>query len=225
MVVRGKPHTREALLAALAKPPASGLAALPDLELEGTKLAAARYDVAMNGTVIGHERALLSKLADGKPVVRGQAAYDTPQMVLQYRATADGVEFADGITVKRDGTKVVAKPKAGAAVELATTADAVIAPQSVAEFVWYGTKLASLGVGASTKLAVAAVSIDSSVKLDPAAYTFKRLADADGRRSYEYAGKQGALDIAGTFSIDADGAPHDIEVKVKWGTFLTKRVE
>ena len=100
-----------------------------------------------------------------------------------------------------------------------------IAPQSVAELVWYANKLASLGVGASTKLTVAAINVDASVKLEPAAYTFKRLADADGRKSYEYSGKQGDLDVAGTFSIDTDGAPHEIAVKVKWGTFLTKRVE
>lgn len=225
VIVRGKKHERDALLAAISKQPANPFASLPELELEGTKIAGARYDIAMNGNVIGRERALLTKLADGKPVVRGQAAYDTPHAIFQYRATTDGVEFADGLAVTRAGTKVIAKPRDGAAVELATTADAIIAPQSIAEFVWYAAKLATLDVGGSTKLTVAAVTLDNNVQLDPATYTFKRLADEDGRRSYEYAGKQGALDVAGMFTIDRDGAPHQIEVKVKWGTFVTKRVE
>ena len=61
----------------------------------------------MKGTVIGRERALLSKLADGTHVVRGQAVYDMPQAQFQYRATPDGAEFADGLVVTRKGKTVL----------------------------------------------------------------------------------------------------------------------
>lgn len=221
VVVRGKLHEHDELLAAVTKKPADPYAALPALEVEGDKLAAASYTIEMKGSVIGHERALLSKLGDGTHVVRGQAVYDMPQAQFQYRATADGAEFADGLTVTRKGKTVTAKPRDGAAVEVATAPDAVIVPQSVAEYVWYADRLASLPVGKSVTLPVVSINIDNGVKLEPATYTFKRV----GERAFEYAGKVGDLDIEGKFSIDADGAPHEIEVKVRWGTITTKRVD
>lgn len=221
VVVRGKVHKHDELLAALTKPAADPFASMPALEVEGTKQAAANYTIEMKGTVIGHERALLSKLPDGTHVVRGQAVYDMPQAKFQYRATPDGAEFADGLAVTRNGKTVIAKPREGAAVELATTADAVIVPQSIAEYVWYGDRLASLAVGKSTSLPLATINIDNGVKLDAGTYTFKRVSE----RAYEYSGKVGELDVTGTFSLDADGAPHEMEVKVRWGTITTKRVD
>jgi imidazolonepropionase-like amidohydrolase len=225
--VRGKLHTREELLAIAgkAKAPADPFAALPELEVEGTKLAAARYEVRMNGSVIGHERALIAKLADGARVVRGQAVYDMPQAVFQYRSTADALEFADGLVITRDGKKVIAKPRDGKPVELATSADAVIAPQAVAEFVWYAVKLDKTRVGASTTLTAAEVMLETGVQLAPGTFTFKRAPDAEGRRIYAITGKHGELEVAGSLSVDPDGAPHEIEVKVRWGTFVTRRAD
>jgi imidazolonepropionase-like amidohydrolase len=226
VVVRGKLHKRDELVAALKqKPAADPYASLPALELEGTQVATARYDLSLNGGVIGHERAVISKLADGTRVVRGQAVYDTPHMVFQYRATPDSVDFSDGLSVSRKGTKVIAKPAKGDPIELTTKTDAVLAPQSIAEFVWYAGRLATTPVGTSVTVTSAEVMVDTSVRLDPATFTFKRLPDADGRRVYELGGKHGELDLKGKFSVDSDGAPHDIEATVKWGTFSTKRVE
>lgn len=39
------------------------------------------------------------------------------------------------------------------------------------------------------------------------------------------AGMHGKLDVKATFSVDADGAPHEIELAVSWGRFVTRRVE
>jgi hypothetical protein len=146
-------------------------------------------------------------------------------VVFQYRATPDGVDYADGLVVARKGAKVIATPKGGAPIELATAPDAVIAPQTVAEFVWYAGRLGTLPVGSSQKLTAAEVVIEAAVSLDPGVFTFKRLPDADGRRIYELSGTHGSMDLTGRFSVDADGAPHEIELKVKWGTFVTTRVE
>jgi hypothetical protein len=226
VVVRGKIHERAALLAALdaAKPPADPYEKLPALEVEGEKLAAANYDIAMGSTVIGHERALFSKLADKTLAVRGQAVYDTPALAFQYRATPDAYEVPDFVSVKRDGAKVIAKPAKGDPIELAAAADAVIAPQTIAEFYWYATRLSSLKVGSTKTLTAAEVMTDNAIQLEPASFTFKRLDDADGRRRYELSGKNGKLDVTGSFSVDADGAPHEVEVAVPWGKFVTKRV-
>ncbi|NVB84417.1 MAG: amidohydrolase family protein [Kofleriaceae bacterium] len=227
VVVRGKMHERSAMLAALdaAKPPADPYAKLPALEAEGEKLATANYAIEMGTTVIGHERALISKLADKTFAVRGQAVYDMPALVLQYRATPDALEIADVVSVKREGTKVIAKPAKGAQLELATAADAVIAPQTIAEFVWYATRLSSLKVGATKALTAAEVMMDNALQLVPASFTFKRLDDQDGRRRYELSGKNGKLDVTGQFSVDADGAPHVVEITVPWGKFVTKRID
>lgn len=225
VVVRGAVHDRAALLAAVTAQPVDQLAQLPEIEVEGEKLAAARYDVVLNGSVIGHERAVISKLPDGTRVVRGQSAYDSPPLVFQYRATRDKVEFSDGLTVTRDGTKVIAKPKQGSVVEVETAPDAVVAPQAIAEFVWYADRLAKLAVGAKQTITAAEVMTDNGLRVDPASFTFERLADADGRRMYKLAGKHGKMDLTGAFSVDKDGAPHDVLVTVSFGTFAMKRTE
>jgi hypothetical protein len=179
----------------------------------------------MSGTAIGHERAAIGKLKDGTKVVRGQAVYDTPAAVFQYRATPTSVDFTDGLSVAKQGTKVTAKLKDGKPLELVVPADAVVAPQSVAEFAWYVDKLAKLGVGKSMTIPSAGVMVDATVHLESQALTFTRNADADGRRVYAIKGKSGDLDLEGSLSVDADGAPHTIEAKVKWGTFLTRRID
>lgn len=227
VVVRGKIRKRDDLLAAIeaAKPPANPYAKLPALEVEGEQLAAASYEVLMGSAVVGHERALISRLADKTVAVRGQAVYDTPPLVIQYRATPELFEGADGLTVRHDGTKVIARPSKGNPVELAVARDAVISPQTIAEFVWYATRLAKLKVGATASISAAEVMLESTVKLEPGSFTFKRLADSDGRRIYEMAGKLGKLDVTGTLSVDADGAPHTVEVVVPWGKFVTRRID
>jgi imidazolonepropionase-like amidohydrolase len=225
VVVRGKAYKRDDLLALLKKSASDPFEALPALEPEGTQVAAARYEIAMNGTVIGRERAMISKVDDNNVVVRGQSVYELPQAVYQYRATPNAVEFTDGLKVTRDGKKIVAKGKTGDPIELATTADAVIAPQGIAEFVWYAERLAKTPVGGTTTITAAEVMVENAVRLDPATFTFKRVPDADGRRSYELAGKHGELDLKGKFSVDADGAPHEVSVTVRFGTFVTKRVD
>jgi imidazolonepropionase-like amidohydrolase len=227
VVVRGKLQARAVLLATVegaSKPPGDPYATLPALEVEGTKVAEARYEVAMNGSTIGHERVVISKLADGTQVIRGQAVYDMPKAVFQYRATADGVEFADGLAVTRKGGKVIAKPKQGAAVELAADASTVIAPQTIAEFIWYANRLATTPVGGSETIKAAEVMVEASVRLDPATFTFKRLPDAH-LRVYEINGKHGELDLAGKFSVDSDGAPHEVSATIRWGTFVTRRLD
>jgi hypothetical protein len=91
--------------------------------------------------------------------------------------------------------------------------------------VWYVGLLATLPVGSSLKVTAAEVMIEAAVSLVPGVFTFKRVPDVDGRRIYEMSGTHGSMDLAGRFSVDTDGAPHEVEVKVKWGTFVTTRVE
>ena len=43
------------------------------------------------------------------------------------------------------------------------------------------------------------------------------------RRVYSIAGKHGEMDISGTFSVDADGAPHELELTIPFGTFGMRR--
>lgn len=225
VVVRGKLRKHEELLAAVKAPPRDPFANLPALDPEGTKVAAARYEISMNGSVIGRERAMISKLADGTQVVRGQVGYESPPVVFQYRATANEVELTDGLKVTRSGKKVIATPKGGDPIELDTAADAVLAPQAIAEFVWYAGRLATTPVGGTTALTAAEIMVENGVRLDPATFTFKRAPDANGRRVYEITGKHGKLDVTGKLSVDSDGVPHEVTLTVRWGTFVTKRVE
>jgi imidazolonepropionase-like amidohydrolase len=225
VIVRGKPHERAALLAVVEKKPVDAFAKLPAITEEGTRIATARYDISLNGNVLGRERAVISKLADGAPVVRGQAVYETPSVVIQYRATRDTIELVDGPSLTRNGTKVVAKLTDGKTLEAPAAADAVLAPQSVAEFVWYAEKLAEVKVGDAKKFTAVALMVDNTVHLDPVEVSFTRKSDAEGRRVFDIAGSYGGMPVTGTFALDADGSPNAIELKLKWGTFLTKRVE
>lgn len=203
-------------------------AALPTLEAEGTQVAAARYDILLNGQAIGGERAVLSRAADETPVVRGQVAFDSG--TWRYRATRDtleleGEDLPGPIRVARQGDKAIATPKTGDPVELAAPADAVVAPQAVAEFAWYADILAPLAVGESRTIDAVEVMTDNGLRLDPGRFTFTRKPDAGGRRVYDLTGTHGKLDLTGTFTVDRDGAPHEISLTLKFGTFVIRRVD
>ena len=232
VIVRGALHRRDQMLADIrsARKPsfADQLAALPALEPEGTALATGRYQVLLNGQEIGAERAVLSRAADKSRVVRGQITFGS--VTWQYRATRDSLELADAslpgpIRVARQGGKAVATPTTGDPVELAAPPDAVIAPQAVAEFVWYADILAPLAVGASRTIDSVEVVTDTGLRLDPARFTFTRKPDAGGRRTYDLTGTHGKLELTGTFTVDADGAPREISLKVTFGTFVIRRVD
>ncbi|MCB9559958.1 MAG: amidohydrolase family protein [Kofleriaceae bacterium] len=227
VIVRGVVHARADLLAAVeaAEHPVDRYAGLPALEVEGTKVVEARYDVSFRDQVIGGERARLSTAPDGARIVRGQAVFELPQrVVLTYRAAPDTLDVTVGdaptIHVTRRGAEVVT---GDLAVDVG--ADAVIAPQAVAEFFAYAPRLADLEIGASRPLVAAEVVTDGGLRLTPGRFTFTRQPDADGRRVYGIAGTHGELDLTGTFSVDPDGAPHQVSLTVRFGTFVTTRVE
>jgi hypothetical protein len=142
---------------------------------------------------------------------------------MQYRATRDGVDIDGGPSVTRTGGKIVAKLADGSTLDAPAGATTVIAPQSIAEFVWYGEQLASAKVGDTVKLAAVAVMTEGAPRLDPVALTFTRRPDADGRRSFELTGTYGALPVKGTFTLDPDGAPNTVEIEVTWGKLVTRR--
>ncbi len=233
VVVRGKLLRRADLLAAIqkAKAPsvAERLAALPALEPEGTALASARYDVLLNGQTIGGERAVLSRAPDKTRVVRGQFAFDGSGS-SSYRATRDtleleGEDLPGPIRVARQGDKAVATPRTGDPVELAAPADAVVAPQAIAEFTWYAEILAPLAVGGARTIDAVEVVTDTGLRLDPGRFTFTRKPDAGGRRVYDLTGTHGKLTLTGSFSVDTDGLPHEITLTLKFGTFVIRRVD
>jgi imidazolonepropionase-like amidohydrolase len=233
VIARGRLYRRDQLLAAIQsahkQSPADRLAALPALEVEGTQLAAGRYDLLLNGQTIGVERAVLSSAPDKTRVVRGQLAFDTG--TSSYRATRDtleleGEDLAAPVRVARQaGGKAVATPKTGDPVELAAPADAVIAPQAVAEFVWYADILAPLAVGASRAVDAVEVMTDTGLRLDPGRFTFTRKPDTDGRRTYDFTGTHGKLELTGSFTVDRDGAPHEVSLSLKFGTFIMRRAD
>lgn len=234
VVVRGRLHRRDELLAAMGSAkklsPADRLAALPALAPEGKELAAGRYQMLLNDQVIGAERAVLSRAADGTRVVRGQLAFDTG--TSSYRATRDtleleGEDLPGPIKVARQAgaRAVAATSKAGDPIELAAPAEAVIAPQAVGEFVWYADILAPLAVGKTRAVDAVEVMTDSGLRLDPARFTFTRKPDVEGRRAYDLAGTHGTLELTGSFTVDRDGAPHEIRLTLKFGTFVIRRVE
>ncbi len=229
VVVRGAVHRRGDMLAAIKsahKPSfAEQLAALPALEEEGKKVAAARYDVLLNDQPVEAERAVISRAADETLVVRGQIAADAGSW--SYRATPSAIDI-DGeggsIQVALQGGKAVATPKSGDKVEAAAPAGALVAPQAIAEFVWYADLLGKLAVGGSRAVDVVEVMTDQGLRLDPAHFTFTRQPDAEGRRVYELEGMVGKMEMSGTFSVDRDGAPHEVSITLKFGTFAIRRL-
>jgi hypothetical protein len=229
VILRGVVHKRADMLAAITaahKPSlAERLAALPALEEEGAKVAAARYDAVLNGQSVEAERAVISRAVDRTLLVRGQVATDSGSW--SYRATASALDIdgeGGGIRVALDGGKAIATPKNGDKVEVAAPAGAVIAPQAIAEFVWYSDLLGKLAVGGSRAIDVVEVMTDQGLRLDPAHFTFTRQPDADGRRVYKLEGAVGKMDMSGTFSVDKDGAPHEVTISLKFGTFALRRL-
>lgn len=163
-------------------------------------------------------------------VVRGQSVYTMPRLVsLWYRATRDGADLTtDGldpahVVVTRKDAVVSAVQDGKAAVELTVPAGAVVAPQTVAEFVWYVPALADLPVGGTRALAAAEVMTDGGLALHLGQFTFTRVADDAGRRAYDLAGRHGDLDLTGRLVVDADGLPAEVTATVKFGTFVTRR--
>ncbi len=229
VVVRGVVRKRDELRALVDRTRAPAVvdraAGLPPIVEEGKDAVTASYDVLLNGKVIGVERARASRV-DGVRVVRGHVVFDGPPMT--YRSTPDdltleGGELPGTVRVTRQGGKVVATPNKEP-LELAAPAGAVIAPQAIAEFFFYADTLAALKVGASRTLDAVEVVTDTGLKLDPGRFTFTRKPDDGGRRSYEMTGVHGSLDLTGKVSIDADGAPHEVELVLKFGTFAMRRV-
>ena len=229
VIVRGKHHTRVALLAAAKpKPAVTGgdrFAKLPALEVEGERLVEAHYDVRFAGAPIGGERVILSR-AGGAKIIHGQGVYEAPQpATFQYRSTADALEIweksrADATTVTRKGPKIVAMPKGG---ELAAGKATIIAPQTIAAYFWYVEPLAKLAVGAKHTLDTAEVVLEGGARLDAGKFTLVRAPDADGRRVYTLTGTHGKLDLTGQLVFDKDGAPYRVELTLKWGTFELQR--
>ena len=236
VVVRGKVKRRDELLAAAKQrtEPAQGadpFAKLPALEAEGERVVAARYEAVMFDQVIGVERVVLSR-GDGKvPVVRGQAVYTRPMaMQMTYRSTRDRLELTsdtikpDRVVIERRGAKVVAQHGTQPAVERAAAADAVITPQAIVEQLWYAAALADLKVGGKRKMTAVGVNVERDVALDPTDYVFERKPDANGRRVYSFSGKAGSLDVTGSMTVDPDGAPAEVFITIKFGTFVLRRV-
>ena len=61
-------------------------------------LAELRYDIRLFEDSIGSERGIVSRLADGSVVVRGQSVYVAPAPAqTQYRATRDGATLESDI--------------------------------------------------------------------------------------------------------------------------------
>ena len=83
--------------------------------------------------------------------------------------------------------------------------------------------LARLAVGRSKAITAVAVRTETGLALDPASFTFTRKPDADGRRVYDITGKNGKLDLTGTFTVDTDGAPHEVTLVLSFGTLITRR--
>lgn len=234
VIVRGVVHERAALLTAARKPPpkaAAVLAAMPALPTEGTTAVSATYDVTLSDRLIGAERVIASKLDGGALVVNGQGAYIAPtSSQMTYRSTRDElVVTSDAITpprvvITRQGEKAVATQDGIPPKEAAAAADAVLAPQAIAEFVWFAVMTANLPVGKSQPLVSVEVITDRLITLDPGAFTVTRSPDAEGRCVYAITGKAGKFDLAGWYSIDADGLPHEVNLKLVFGNFVWRRL-
>lgn len=236
VVVRGEVHERAALLAVAKQPPPSPaalLAAMPALSPapgDGVEAVRATYDVLLSDQPIGAERIVVSRDAAGALVVNGQALFVTPSPArMTYRSTRDTLDITTDtiapprVLVSREGEKAIAAQDGKPPVELAAAADAVLAPQAVAEFVWHAAALADLEVGKARTRTAVEVMTERSLTLEPGTFTFTRSPDADGRRVYAVTGKLGRLDVKGHMSVDADGAPHEVSLTVVFGTFVIRR--
>lgn len=240
VIARGEVHRRDDLLAAIAArrqaptEPADPFADLPALESEGTARVSARYQVAFGDHVIGHERAVLSTvdIHGGTSVIHGQAVYTQPtRTVFEYRAiptgfllTIDDPESAV-ITVGREDSAVVGRRTGIEPVTAEAPAGTIIAPQTIAEFFWYADSLEDLPVGQSRTIRSIVARTERGLTLELVTLELTRAADTDGRRHYDLTGSIGPLPLTGTFTVDPDGAPHEVSLTVSFGTFATRRVD
>lgn len=233
VVVRGEVHERAALLAAAKQPPPSPatlLAAMPASPTEGAERFRATYDVLLSGQTIGAERIVASRDGAGELVVHGQARYVSPSpSELTYRSSRDELVLTTDtlspprVRVARAGEKAVATQDGSPPVERATSPDAVLAPQAIAEFAWHADALADLAVGKTRTRTAVEVMTEGSLVLEPGTFTFTRSPDDGGRRVYAVTGRIGRLDVEGHMSVDADGAPHEVSLTVVFGTFVIRR--
>ena len=69
------------------------------------------------------------------------------------------------------------------------------------------------------------VMTEGKLALYPGTFAFTRTADTGAQRGYTFTGKHGDLDVTGRVMVDADGAPHEVTVTVKFGTFVTHRLD
>lgn len=233
VMVRGKVFERDALLAQARKPPpapAAVLAAMPPLPAEGKEAFRADYDVYLSDQLIGAERVIASKLDGDALVVHGQAAYVAPTSAqLTYRSTRDALDLTTDtlspphVLVSRKGATAVGVQDGKPPIEKPAAAEAIIAPQALAEFVWYAQLVADLEVGTSRPLVAVEVQAERELSLEPGTFTATRSPDAGGRKVYTIEGKNGRFDIEGGFSVDADGAPHEVTLTLVFGTFVMRR--
>jgi imidazolonepropionase-like amidohydrolase len=236
VIARGQVHRRADLLAAIAArrqaaaAPGDPFADVPALEPEGTTRVSARYEVVFQDNVIGYERAVLSTIAGGTAVIRGQAVYTQPmRLVFDYRATRDRLELriddAERVEVVRDGDQAVGTRGDAKPVRHTLPAGAPVAPQTIAEYFWYAETLADLAVGDSRTLESVVARTERGLTLEPVTLELTRAADTAGRRHYDLTGSIGPLPLTGTFTVDPDGAPHEVSLTVSFGTFATRRVD
>jgi imidazolonepropionase-like amidohydrolase len=233
VVARGKVFERGALLAAARQAPPSPVAlldAMPALPTEGTAPVTASYDILLSDQLVGAERVVISRLDGGALAVHGQALYVAPvASKMTYRSTKDALDFTTDalspphVVVTRTGATASAVQDGKPAVEAPAAADAVLAPQAIAEFVWYASMLGDLEVGKRRTVTAVEVIAEQALRLDPGTFTMTRAPDADGRRVYAVTGKTGKLDLKGTFTVDADGAPHEVSLTLVFGTFVMRR--
>jgi imidazolonepropionase-like amidohydrolase len=226
VIVRGQVRTRAELKAAVDKAaePVDRFAGLEKLEAEGEAVVAARYEILFRDQVVGVETAVLSRLGRER-IVRGQVVLDNGTMT--YRSTPTSLRF-NGLTgqVEVDLAKGVAVARGvGDPVELATAADAVVAPQAIAEFFWYAERLADLAPGGKRVLTAVEVVTHPSFELAPGRFEFTRRPDEGERRRYDLVGKHGKLDLTGRFTVDKDGAPREVQLTVSFGTQLVRRLD
>jgi imidazolonepropionase-like amidohydrolase len=226
VMVRGKVHRRDELLAIARKrppSPAEKLAAMPALPDEGEVIASAQYEVRFHDQVIGAERVAFMRLADKGVAIHGQALYVAPQASqMTYRSRPDVLAFTTDavdppkVVVKLEGGKAVATQEGKPPIELAAAPGAVLAPQTVAEFIWYAQDLRDKP---RTFTAVEVIT-EGALRLDPGTYTFTPTAPGH----YDVVGKVGALDVTGTFIVGADVMPEEVKLTFKFGTLIMRRV-
>lgn len=68
-------------------------------------------------------------------------------------------------------------------------------------------------MGASRTIDAVEVMTEKGLRPDPARFTFTRRHDVEERRVYDLAGTHGDKRLTGTFTVDSDGAPHEVSAQ------------